>query len=224
MGVLTCEEIIKQGVRLAGVTYDATDTKQLAWLKQWLRSVALSWPWPEVKVITTVTLPANQYTLDVGGGAAILTTTYIQRLDFPVYINYGETYLPAQIEQQAIMDINVTPPKGVPDKVSYSISSVNPGRITLIFNRKPIAALVLQVAFQVDPAVGYVLANMPWYLNDNTLIQAIAYKQSEDSNGVTAEDTLKLRDDLAMMLRDDKLKFGIIDQLTTKVNRRPSFT
>lgn len=225
MSILTCEEIIKQGVRLAGVTYKSTDTKQLAWLKQWLRSVALSWPWPEVSAATVATLNANQYTLLLGIGGVAANAQHIQRVLFPISILYGESILPDNITQQAISSMIVAVahvPPGKPDKAGY-IPAGN-GSVDVVFNRKTKTALTLQINFQYDPAAAYIISSVPWYANDNTLIQVIAFKQSEDSNGVTADTTLKLRDDLAVMLRDDKLKFGIIDQPNTKLNRSFSMT
>ena len=72
MGVKTAEDLIKEGVRLAGREYDDTDTRPLTDLINWLSSVALGWPWPETKSNSTFTLITGSRLLLLGGSATNL--------------------------------------------------------------------------------------------------------------------------------------------------------
>lgn len=222
MAVNTIEELIKQGVYLAGVTYNADDTKQLKWMKEWLRSVALGWPWPETISNVPIVLAQGSSGVVLGGVAANLTGMYIHRLMFPIFILYGEDIEPRPITQQAyIANIpldNLT--EGTPDKASYTRDYSDSGNILVTFNRKAKTAFNLQLTIQFDPAVDYTIADVPWYPNDETIKYAIAWKASEAANGPAAETTLKLEDSLAQKFRNDKVKFGNIENFTMELNRK----
>lgn len=221
MGVLTIAEIIEQGTELAGVTYDATDTKQLAWLKQWLRSVALGWPWAETSEVVNAQLAASARELTVGIGGTIAPTRHVTRMTFPIKIVYGDDYLPRDINQGPIIDaigsLGVVA-SGTPDKAAYTRTT--PGAIKISFNRAPAALLNLQISIQFDPSISYVTTDVPWYMNDDTMIQAIAFKTAEYHEGKDSDVTRAFSESLSVMLRNDKLKFGNIEDFDLKLSRK----
>lgn len=227
MGVLTAEEIIREGVQLAGVTYDATDTRPFGWLKDWLRSVSYGWPWPDITGVVEVPLLAGTAGAAFGGSATILNGANIIRITFPLRLYFGSGFLEREITQQAYtsQDINILHLReGVPDKASYIRNFFNGvGTVAIFFNRKTKADYTVQVPYQFDPAAAYVILNVatiiPWYQNDNTMKQAIAHKAAYYNDGPDAKTTGSIGSDLATMLRDDKLKFGVIGPFDTSVNR-----
>ena len=88
------------------------------------------------------------------------------------------------------------------------------------FNAKPTAPLTLQISYQYDPAVTMVDTDIPWYPNDNTIIHAIAHEVSKYHNGNDDSTTRALADSLSVMFRNDKLKFGNIEDFDLKLSRR----
>jgi hypothetical protein len=224
MGVKTAAEIIKEGVELAGVAYDATDNNPLSWLKQWLESVALGWPWPEVSGGVVIELLAGEYTQELGMGSLFRNTLHIHRLLFPIQAVYPGDFLPDPIYQEgfieARIDINSIP-IGVPDRASYLRSTNTPGQVTLYFNRRAKKDLNIEVKYQYNPAVNYTTADIPWYQNDETMIHAVAYKAAKYADGPDASTTAAFANDLSTMVRNDKLKFGVVDSFVMKMNRNP---
>jgi len=221
MGVLTVADILKQGAELAGTTYDSTDAKLLNWLKQWLRSVALGWAWPETIGYCDATLAAGVNVLEAGTGKPVLTTTHITRIEFPIKINYGEGFLPGDILQDIganLMLNNTSVPAGTPNKASYT--RLTPGTVKIVFNRKPSAAIALQIQYQYDPSSALITSDIPWYMNDDTMIHAVAHKVAEYHDGKAADSTRAFADSLSVMLRNDKLKFGNIEHFDLPLSRR----
>ena len=225
MGVKTAEELITEGVRLAGREYDATDTRPLSDLIDWLSSVALGWPWPECKASVTVTLAAGARAVTLGGSSLVYAPgSRITRIEFPLEIVYGPDTLPDEIKQEAYnasydaFDVGV----GNPSKASYQRNVLHYGNTIIVFNKTPSTALRIHVPYQFDPSIGMELANTPWYPNDLTLKTAVAYYTARHHDGVTADKTLKLEDDLSIMVKNDKLKFGVIDTFVMKMNRNPA--
>ena len=226
MGVKTIEELIKEGVRLAGREPDVADTRPLNDLKDWLRSVALGWPWDEITNIRQATLLAGTYLLNIGGSGGTLDPgRNVFRIVFPILLSHGPNYLPDKITQQAVINTQLFPaadiPTGVPTKAGYSRFE---NGLLLMFDKKANQDYQLQINYQWDPATGYTIADIPWYPNDLTIKQSIAYFTARHHDGVDAPKTLKLEDELSIMLRNDKLKFGVTDSFTMKMNRKPKLT
>lgn len=224
MGVKTAEVLIQEGVRLAGREYDATDTRPLSDLIDWLSSVALGWPWPETKSSITLTLAAGARIALLGGTAPVNATgVRITRVEFPLEIMYGPDVMPDKIQQEAYSasyaDYDV--PEGNPDKASYQRNVLHYGSTLLVFNKKPKTDIRIHVPYQFDPSIGLLVANTPWYPNDDTIKTAVAYYTAKHHDGVTADKTLKLEDMLSIMVKNDKLKFGVFDSFTMKMNRNP---
>lgn len=224
MGVKTVEVLIQEGVRLAGREYDATDTRPLSDFKDWLESVALGWPWDE-------TINTENVILAAGSNAVVLGVVYaaglkVHRVLFPMWVVYGEGTLPDKITQEpyndAVMDAQYYP-VGIPTKASYKrvISGAGVNRVGLLFNRRAKTDLTIQVKYQYNPAEGYDITSVPWYPNDITLKTAIAFHTARHHDGVASDKALKLEDDLSIMIKNDKLKFGVFDSFTMKMDRNP---
>jgi hypothetical protein len=221
MGLLTCSEIIEQGMELAGVPYDANDAKQLKWLKQWLRSVVLGWPWNETIAVGPITLSAGEYYKFMGTNEAVFNGLHIHRIMFPLKLDLGPDTLSRDIVQMPLVDTKLHDsaniPTGMPTKASYSKAD---GRIQLFFNTKAKQDYTIQVSCQFDPAFDYNGDNLPWYPNDDTLIHVIALKNAEYSEGKDASSTQAFMEDLSIMLRNDKVKFGNIDYTSLPLSRK----
>lgn len=223
MGYLTVAEILKQGTELAQVAYDSNDPKPLTWLKQWLRSVSLGFPWPETEAVVNATLSAGEYLVELGRSASVANGKFIIRVNFPIQQLY-EDCAPNLIYQEAYNDSVILNPnnlsEGLPDKASYTRDWEEPGRVAIIFNKRAKEDYTLSIKFQWDPANALLITDYPWYPNDNTLIQALAWKTSYYHDGPDTKRTVVLADDLAGMLRDDKVKFGVINPPFTGLSRR----
>ena len=226
MGVKTAEVLITEGVRLAGREYDATDTRPLSDLIDWLTSVVLGWPWPETVGYGTFTLPAGARNLALGLNSPVNAAgQYVMRVNFPLEVMYGPDILPDKIYQEAanasydVLDV----PVGIPTKASYVRNVLRYGNIAIAFNAKPKTDIRIRVPYQFDPSVGTLIGSTPWYPNDVTLKTAIAYYTARHHDGVAAENTLKLEDELSIMVKNDKLKYGVIDSFVMKMNRSPRF-
>lgn len=226
MGVKTAEELITEGVRLAGREYDAADARPLSDLIEWLSSVALGWPWAECSASLTLTLAAGVRTALLGGTAPVNATAQrITRIEFPLEVMYGPDILPDKIYQEAYnksydeYDVGV----GIPTKASYQRNILHTGNTVIVFNKKPSTDIRVHVPYQFDPSPDLDIDGTPWYPNDLTIKESIAYYTAKHHDGVAAEKTLKLEDSLSIMVKNDKLKFGVIDSFVLKMNRSPRF-
>lgn len=227
MGVKTAEEIITEGVRLAGREYDADDTRPLTDLIEWLSSVALGWPWPETMASVTVTLAAGARALAMGGNSLVYLSGYrIIRVNFPLEIMYGPDMYPDKIYQEAFNKAydNYDVGEGNPTKASYQRNVLHPGNTLLVFNKKPISDIRIHVPYQFDPSPDITIESIPWYPNDLTIKESVAYYTARHHDGPDAKKTKDFEDSLALMVRNDKVKFGVIDSFSLKVNRNPRNT
>jgi hypothetical protein len=223
MGVKTAAEIIKEGVELAGVAYDSTDNNPFSWLMQWLESVALGWPWPECMTSATYNLAAGQRGFTIGATSTNGTGLIVTRVNFPLEIMHGPDMLADKIYQEAFNAAydTVDVPDNNPTRASYQRNYFKPGMVFIIFNAKPKTDIRIHVPYQIDPAYGLLIDNTPWYPNDETMICAVAYKAAIYADGVDAQTTAAFADKLSTMVRNDKLKFGVIDSFVMKMNRNP---
>ncbi len=230
MGVKTAEVLIREGLSLAGREYDAADTRPFSDLKDWLSSLALGWPWPHCSLSGTFVLAAGVKAIVLGGSSTNITGTRVTRVEFPLEIMYGPDILPDKIYQQAFnrdYDIFDTP-VGLPDRASYSHDFFHTdGNVIIVFNKKPKTAIRIHIPYQFDPAAQYAIGDIatliPWYPNDDTIKTSIAYYAAKHHDGVTSDKTLKFEDTLSIQVKNDKLKFGIIDSFVLKMNRSPRF-
>lgn len=218
MGLRTAAEIIKEGVEKAGVTYNAADARPLTWLKLWLDSVALGWQWPEVTGIAFITLAAGEWNMELGLGSINVTSRPIFRLLFPLKIDYGPDIMQRDIDQEPYMNLRPSPPEGVPTKAGYT--RISNGTIQIAFNRRPLVPTNIQITYNYLPQFDDGLNSIPWYPNDETTIEAIAFKTAEYHDGKDATTTKAFAEHLSSMLRNDKIKFGNVENFTVKLERR----
>jgi hypothetical protein len=132
--------------------------------------------------------------------------------------------LPGEITQKSLGMSGVSPtmvPPGTPSKAAYE--RAEPGTLVIVFNAAPVTALNLQINVQHDPAYSMMFANIltdqPWYPNDDTLIHAIAFKSAEYHDGKDAATTTGYMQALSTMIRNDKLKFGVIENFDMPLSR-----
>lgn len=222
MGVKLTSDILKEGMELAGVQYRSTDPRPLKWLKDWLRSVALGFPWPECDGFVAVNLPVNGYLIEMGRSATYVNGKYIHRITFPLKQVF-DSCVPNSINQEtfdkALIAYPNNIPQGFPTEASYTRDWEEPGRIAIVFNRRPKEVLEIQINYQWDPAAALLVTDYPWYANDQTMIQAVAYWTSYYHDGPATPKTKKLEEDLAIMVMRDKVKFGIINPPFTGIQR-----
>lgn len=215
MAALTRADIISEGQLLAG--RDDMSTEAAKWLQRWLDSVAASWPWPVLQdEFVGITLAQGATSLVLGAGSGGITERLIRILDNVWLYNSTKTFR---------QRLRIRHQLGVPsDRISSSdhigppqtarIFKTAHGEWTMYFDPTPDQAYLLTIPAIILPAAMTTDADIPWYENDETMVQAVAFKVSEYHNGKDSPVTAAFQQALAGLVANDRVRFGA----TTGVN------
>lgn len=211
MGLLTANQIISQGMALAG--RDGISTQMFSALDNWLRSQAASWAWPYTQARASgLALSAGSTSLNVGGTGDI--TNLILRIYDPIYVYSSDrsTRMVARIRE--LLDgplgmdenaINTSSARGVPSSFKVRSQALAFGRWTLIPYPVPDRDLLLAFDYQIQPPTLASTSTIPPYPNDRTMVQAVKAFACDYAKRPEAQREL---DVLASMVVDDRDKFG----------------
>lgn len=210
MGALTATEIVSEGQLLAG--RDDNATASLRWLQRWLDSVAASWPWPVLQEESVgISLSAGSASLVVGGGSGGISERMHKLLDNVWIYNTDRTFKRRiRIRHQLGMPsdrIDPTTRVGVPDTARLFSSAY--GVWTLRFEPTPDRDYLLTIPYiRVPDAITG--ADTPWYPNDETMVQVVAFKNHEFYDGKDSPVTQAAQQALGALVANDRIRYGSI--------------
>lgn len=212
MAQLTRDQIVSEGQLLAG--RDNNETASAAWLQRWLDSVAASWPWPLLQVErTAIALATSATSLVVGAGTGGVTERIIKILDNVWLYNSAKTLrrrirIRHQLSSPDEVLANTATNIGTPS--SARIFNTSFGKWTLLFNVVPDQAYLLTLPFIQLPVAMTLGSDVPWYPNDETMVQVVAFKNHEFYDGKDSPLTLQAQQMLAGMVANDRIRYGSV--------------
>lgn len=212
MARLTRDEIVSEGQLLAG--RDDNATASASWLQRWLDSVAASWPWPILQVEATgITLAAAATSLRLGDGVGGIATKINKLLDnIWIYDSTRTWRRRLRIRHQLSSPhdrIGATDNTGTPTEIRLFNNAH--GQFTLYFDRIPDKEYLLTIPYIYVPAALSSGSDTPWYPNDETMVQAVAFKNHEFYDGKAAPVTVAAQQMLAGMVANDRIRFGSVN-------------
>lgn len=213
MGVLTRGALLTEAGYLA--SDDTQSTRAAVYLNNWLRKTAASWAWPTLKRrAEALVLTAGSTSLSVGAGA--LVTLEIFKIFEPVSVytsDFRRRYQGSIIELlQASPEFdesmrNASSPRGMPVAFKCRADATTWGRWSLIPFPVPDIDHLLAFDYQVMPASLTSDSEVPWYPNDQTLVQVCKCAVMAYSDGKSSELDDELRV-LGAMTVEDRDAFG----------------
>lgn len=210
MGALTAAEVVSEGQLLAG--RDDMTTQALGYLNRWLDSVAASWPWPVLQTEAIgVPVSAGVAGLEFGNGQVV--TPRVHKILDNIWVYNSEKTMRNRVRMRHQLSSPI-------DRVSPDTYTGIPqtARIfwdpdeTWIIQLEPIPdkAYLLTVPYLFIPAKITDAGEKPWYMNDETMVVAVAYKVSEYHNGIDHPVTNGFQQRLAGLVANDRVKYGSI--------------
>lgn len=209
MGQLTRDQIVSEGQLLAG--RDDSATAANGWLQRWLDSVAASWPWPMLQnEAIGIALAGGATSLAIGGGSGGITPKILKVLDnIWLYDSTRTTRRRLRIRHQLSHPgdrIGPTDVTGQPQQVRLFHTSF--GTWTLYFDAIPDKAYLLTIPYITLPATISTGSEIPWYPNDETMVQVVAFKTHEYYDGKDSPVTQAAQEILAGMVAADRTRHG----------------
>ena len=219
MGSLTRTEIIAEGLRTAMRPDDDYPTLTAGWLQRWLDSVAASWPWPVLQT-EAIDLDVSAASLVVGGASGGIDDKILKILDNCwLYDSNRSVVQRLRIRGQLNTPRDRIVPSGstgTPQEIRLFNTSF--GVWTLRFFPNPDRQYYMTLPYIRLPVAMTQDADVPWYPNDETMIQAVAFKAHEHADGKDAPGTQTAQQQLAALVSNDHIRYGsahgINDMLT----------
>jgi hypothetical protein len=206
MALMTRSEIVLEGMRTAG--RDDLGTLANTWLQNWLNAVAASWDWPILRRELSVTL--NAQTMDYGNGTNGVSDRILRVIDELWWYTTDRSArgrIALRDQNAAPIDkIQASTVTGVP--VSARSLKAGFGVARLSFSPTPDKAYNLWLPYQHLPTQMTSDSDVPWYENDETMIQAVAYKTHEYADGKDSPVTVAAQQTLAGLLSNDRYRYG----------------
>ena len=206
MGLMTRSEIVLEGMRTAG--RDDLGTLANTWLQNWLNAVAASWDWPILRREASVTL--NAQTMDYGNGTNGVSDRILRVIDELWWYTTDR----ATRNRIKLRDQNASPFDKIQKTdiigppASARVLKAGFGVARLSFEPTPDQTYSLWLPYQHLPTQMTSDSDVPWYENDETMIQAVAYKTHEYSDGKDSPVTVAAQQTLAGLLSNDRYRYG----------------
>lgn len=209
MGIATRLEIVSEGQLLA----QRDDAAALAttWLQRWLNAVAASWPWPVLQQ-EALDVPVTSHVLELGGNEATIEDLVFRILDNCwVYTADKTTLARVRIKPQQnkptdrlLAATNV----GVP--TAMRVFQPEFGKWTAYLDPAPDKPYLMSVPYLKIPAQMVADDDVPWYPNDETMVQAVAFKCHEYFDGKDSDVTNAAQQLLSQSLANDRIRYGAV--------------
>lgn len=220
MTTATAGALITEGCLLAGRT--EYETLALGWLNRWLDSVAASWEWPQLREEVVgyrlrTEVGVGSYQFGKGTVATTVdgpTTRVIEIYDnITMYLADGsyKARLPITSYMRDNTDTvdfdNATPaaPSSIHIRRPGQSNSSDSGYFRMWTNVPVDREYLLVVPYRKIPAA-VTTANYPWFPDDETVVQAVAYKCLEYGDGKDSSKTIKAQQDLAVLLSAQRVR------------------
>lgn len=222
MGIMTRAEIIAEGLRTAMRPEDDYPTQATGWLQRWLNAVASSWPWPLLQTEATG-LTVSSGSLVVGNGSGGITERILRVLDNCwIYDSTNSLMQRVRIRTQLSkpQDRIVNNTTGLPGEIRIFATSF--GQWTLRFFPNPNTTYYLTMPYIFLPDDMTADSDVPWYPNDETMIQAVAFKAHEFADGKDHPQTIACQQQLAGLLSNDRLRYGSVNGINDVLALNPA--
>lgn len=224
MGRLTRDEIVTEGQLLAG--RDDIATQANGWLQRWLDAVAASWPWPVLQAEAIgIALGTGINSLTLGHGVGGITDDIQKILDNVWIYDSTRTFkrrLRIRHQLSAPSDrIGPVNNTGTPATARVFAGPVL-GEWKLTLEPTPERDYLLVVAYLTLPAAIVLGTEIPWFPNDETMVQAVAFKVSEYHNGKDSPITQAFQQNLAGLIANDRVRYGSIVGVNDSMALDPS--
>lgn len=213
MGVATLDALITSALLMGGNTRVASRAKE--WLKDWLRSQAASFPWPQVTADALVTggLVTNAQSVLFGAGQGG-EARVVQRINDPLWLYTADKRTRQMVRIQTAWGDMSLPDDDTVDAASNKglptmcrVLPVSLGQWKLLFDKVADKDYSIKLNYRfipTDPGDN----DVPWYPNDRTmkrLVEAEVYRWNKE----TAEYNLAANEASSMLI-DDKMKYGSV--------------
>lgn len=215
MGTLTRGTIVSEGMLLAG--RDDLTARANVWLQLWLNAVAASWPWTQLKRVYVSGVSPDSQVGTIGG--AVITYgnagaggdyTVLRVLDNCWLYDENQTFrkririLPQESEPFFVTQAAANR-RGVPEQAQLVQTD---GTWALFFDPAPdreyfMSNTVIQQGAQLAAD-----ADIPWYPNDNTMVNYIAAKTQEYDDGSDSPAFRAAIEAVTNAVRDDRMRYG----------------
>lgn len=220
MGQLTRSEIVTQGQAEAG--HSGLTTRLLEALVLWEESQYKSWPFGFLrKSRAGLVLPTGTTSLLIGAGEGGVTNM-IQRILDPIFVGnstytiLGKARILTLDNQSGELDERTKNPatnRGMPVafKVRHALSTVSPFRACkeLIPSPVPDREYTLNFDYIELPVTAQTASSgIPLYPNDQTMKKFVEMMATKWVNGAADPDYQSLRDELASMVNNDRVRDG----------------
>jgi len=211
MGRLTRDEVVSEGQLLAGRDDNATASAK--WLQRWLDSIAAAWPWPQLQTEAIgINLPSGTTLLTLGAGSGGITALIQKVLDNVWCYTTDRTARKRVRIRHQLSDpgdrIQPTSMIGFPGSARLFYSAH--GQWQLSFDAVPDKDYLLTIPYLLLPAAMSAGTDIPWYPNDETMVQAVAFKNHEFYDGKDAPVTQAAQAQLAALVANDRIRFGTV--------------
>jgi hypothetical protein len=205
MGRLTRDQIVSEGQLLAG--RDDNATASASWLQRWLDSVASSWPWP--------ILQQEQSGVALGTGVSSITvgTGTHQKILDNIWLYDSTKMFRRRLRikhQMSIPDDVILPSTATGTPTALRIFASTFGVWTLKFDMIPDKDYLLTIPYLQWPTALASGSDVPWYPNDETMVQVVAFKNHEFYDGKDSPVTQAAQQMLAGLVTADRMRFGAI--------------
>lgn len=207
MGIKTRAEIVAEGMSTAG--RDDLTTQANGWLQNWLNSVAASWDWAILRRESTVSLSSQQK--DIGNGQGGISDRILRVVNEIWWYTTDQTSQGrVNVRDQNASPLDtIQPTTTIGSPASVRILKPSLGVARLNFEPTPDKTYNLFVPYQILGTQLSSDTDIPWYENDETMIQAVAFKTHEYADGKDAPTTQAAQQQLSMLLNNDKYRYGI---------------
>lgn len=209
MAQLTRDEIVSEGQLLAGRDDNATASTR--WLQRWLDSVAASWTWPVLQM-ETIDFPliSGSNSVTVGGSGTIAAKVTRVLDNIWLYDSTRTMRRRLRIRHQLSSPADRIGPSAQQTGTPGNVRLFNPehGVWTLYFDTWADKDYLLSIPYTVLPEPLALGTDIPWYQNDETMVQAVCFKNLEYYNQKDSPQTQAAQEQLAAMLVNDRTRYG----------------
>lgn len=223
MGQLTRDQIVSEGQLLAGRDDNATASN--AWLQRWLDSVAASWAWPTLHdEAINIAVTAGTGSVTVGGGSGGITPRILKVLDNLWLYDSTRTFRRRLRLKHFIGDpvdrIGATDNVGTP--TSVRVKQTTFGTWVVYLDVIPDKAYLMTVPFIFLPPAIVSGSEVPWYPNDESMVQAVHFKNREFYDGPEHPSTQAAQQALASLVSNDRSRYGMTPGINDNLILDPS--